>query len=167
MQSQIRSYIQNTEIYRNMRTDLLRASILGFVGVIILFVLILKLYEQDGGLNASIFLISGLAGFCIVLYKPGRPAQVNRKRFSIPKDYSSYEKILESVILQLRKRFIVILLTLPYFLWLGYLMLNQSSPAKSDINTVFGSILLSFLFTLILGGCVQYFQVWLALQKEK
>lgn len=146
-----------------MRIDLLRGSIVAFIGSIIIFFFILKIYEQDNGLHVPIFLISGLFGILFVLYKPGRPVQVNRKTFGLPKEYTEYEKHLELVMMHFRQRSIVVLSILPYFIWLLYIMLNQEQSAKNDFDTLFGSAFLSFLMTLLLAGSVQWFQIWWAI----
>lgn len=113
------------------------------------------------------YLISGLVGLLIVLHKPGRPAQVNRKTFGFPKELSEYEKQLETVILHLRKRSIVVICTLPYFVWLLYIIYNKDFPNRSNFEMLFALSFLSFLTILILASTVQYFQIWWSIGKYK
>lgn len=161
--SNINQYIKDPSLVNNMRIDLLRASIMSLSLVVIFIIFILYARNQDNGLNSWVYIISGLAGLLIVLYKPGRPAQFNRMTIGVPKEYTEYEKRLETVMLHLRERWIMALVTLPYFIWLLSILASNETAIRNDFITLLLSGFFSFFVTLMLAAGVQYLQIWWSL----
>jgi hypothetical protein len=163
---EIVSYIKDKNLFKQMRVDLLRSSIMGFMLLCIFLAFVFAFRNQNNGLHTELFLLSGLFGLAIILYKPGRPVLTGRNTFGFPKELTDYEKKLEAVILLLRKRNIVILATLPYFFLLFYFILTNETSPKKDLSFLLFSCFLSFFLTLALAGSIQYLQIWWSLGKK-
>lgn len=129
------------------------------VDVIILGVLALLIDKVGVGLVPAM-VIGGIPGLCLALWRPGNPSRLGYRFARMPRDLSRVERELQATMVRLRKRWVMVLASLPYFIGLAFYWLNSDGPpALAPVDDALFAGFLSALHALSLAWAVQYLQV--------